>query len=84
MKLSATLLSLVLLCSQAQAQTIKTRRPQTATQEAKATTPQKPTLPIRRVVLYSNGVAYIERHGQVTGNAEVQLPFKQSQVDDVL
>ena len=41
-------------------------------------------LPIRRVVLYSNGVAYIERRGIVTGNAEVNLPFKQSQVDDVL
>ncbi len=41
-------------------------------------------LPIRRVILYSNGVAYIERRGIVTGNAEVNLSFKQSQVDDVL
>src|SRR5882672_6857040 len=42
------------------------------------------TLPIRRVILYSNGVAYIERRGTVTGHAEVSLSFKQSQVDDVL
>lgn len=42
------------------------------------------TLPIRRVILYSNGVAYIERRGIVTGNTEVNLSFKQSQVDDVL
>lgn len=42
------------------------------------------TLPIRRVILYSNGVAYIERRGTVYGNAEVNLSFKQSQVDDVL
>ncbi|MCA1614717.1 MAG: carboxypeptidase regulatory-like domain-containing protein [Acidobacteria bacterium] len=42
------------------------------------------TLPIRRVTLYSNGVAYIERRGTVTGHAEVDLSFKQSQVDDVL
>jgi hypothetical protein len=42
------------------------------------------TLPIRRVILYSNGVAYIERRGTVTGHAEVALSFKQSQVDDVL
>ncbi len=42
------------------------------------------SLPIRRVVLYSNGVAYIERRGFVSGNAEIELPFKQSQVDDVL
>ena len=42
------------------------------------------TLPIRRVILYSNGVAYIERRGAVTGHAEIDLSFKQSQVDDVL
>ncbi len=42
------------------------------------------TLPIRRVILYSNGVAYIERRGTVSGHAEVNLSFKQSQVDDVL
>jgi hypothetical protein len=41
-------------------------------------------LPIRRVILYSNGVAYIERRGFVTGNAQIDLSFKQSQVDDVL
>jgi hypothetical protein len=42
------------------------------------------TLPIRRVTLYSNGVAYVERRGTVTGHAEIDLSFKQSQVDDVL
>src|SRR5260370_12808362 len=42
------------------------------------------TLPIRRVILYSNGVAYIERRGTVSGHAEIDLSFKQSQVDDVL
>src|SRR6185436_12784706 len=42
------------------------------------------TLPIRRVILYSNGVAYIERRGLVDGHAEINLSFKQSQVDDVL
>ena len=42
------------------------------------------SLPIRRVILYSNGVAYFERRGTITGNAEINLSFKQSQVDDVL
>lgn len=42
------------------------------------------TLPLRRVILYSNGVAYFERRGTVRGRAEVELAFKQSQVDDVL
>ncbi len=41
-------------------------------------------LPIRRVILYSNGVSYIERRGIVSGDAEINLSFKQSQVDDVL
>jgi len=41
-------------------------------------------LPIKRVILYSNGVAYVERRGYVTGDAQVDLSFKQSQVDDVL
>jgi hypothetical protein len=41
-------------------------------------------LPIRRVIVYSNGVAYIERRGMVSGHAEINLSFKQSQVDDVL
>src|SRR5262247_1530477 len=42
------------------------------------------SLPLRRVTLYSNGVAYFERRGTVTGRAEIDLSFKQSQVDDVL
>jgi hypothetical protein len=41
-------------------------------------------LPIKRVILYSNGVAYIERRGIVSNSAEINLQFKQSQVDDVL
>ena len=36
------------------------------------------------MILYSNGVAYIERRGMVDGHAEINLSFKQSQVDDVL
>jgi hypothetical protein len=51
-----------------------------------ATSPQvsQALLSIRRVILYSNGVAYVERRGTVSGHAEVNLSFKQSQVDDVL
>ncbi|NNE66939.1 MAG: hypothetical protein HKN33_10285 [Pyrinomonadaceae bacterium] len=41
-------------------------------------------LPIKKVILYSNGVAHVERRGIVTGNTSVDLSFKQSQVDDVL
>ncbi|HRH44171.1 MAG TPA: hypothetical protein PKY82_21240 [Pyrinomonadaceae bacterium] len=41
-------------------------------------------LPIRKVILYSNGMVYIERRGTVSGNTDINLSFKQSQVDDVL
>src|SRR5258708_11568353 len=42
------------------------------------------TLPILRVTLYSNSVAYIDRRGTVSGHAAISLSFKQSQLDDVL
>ena len=61
----------------------RTARRANPTQLTTANAPSQ-TLPIRRVILYSNGVAYIERRGTVTGHAEISLSFKQSQVDDVL
>ncbi len=85
------LLTLALVCSldiQAQSSRAAHRRAAPARQVSAAaqTTPAPRTssLPIRRVILYSNGVAYIERRGLVTGRAEIDLSFKQSQVDDVL
>jgi hypothetical protein len=77
----------VLVCSlAANSQTLKNKRV-TPLRSIKATpvaAANSTTLPIRRVILYSNGVAYIERRGMVNGNAEINLSFKQSQVDDVL
>lgn len=80
-------LSLLLLCSiSVPAQVRANRRAapigQTTNVETKQTAVNQ--LPIRRVSLYSNGVAYIERRGIVSGDAEINLSFKQSQVDDVL
>src|SRR5438309_7973712 len=78
-------LLLVLVCLTAIncfAQTRRIARAQVAQTATISSSTQ--TLPIRRVILYSNGVAYIERRGTVTGHAEVSLSFKQSQVDDVL
>lgn len=45
---------------------------------------QTNVLPIKRVILYSNGMVHIERRGIVRGDASVDLSFKQSQIDDVL
>src|SRR5437588_10193799 len=82
MKRTLLLILVSLLSVNSFAQTRRTARAVTApTSNAKKTTQ---TLPIRRVILYSNGVAYIERRGTVTGHAEIDLSFKQSQVDDVL
>lgn len=41
-------------------------------------------LPVRRVVLYKNGVGYFEHDGRVTGNQTVTIDFTSSQLDDVL
>ena len=84
------LLTLLLVCltlnAQAQLQQRAPRRLAARAQQATASTQPAAgqQLPIRRVILYSNGVAYIERRGMVTGHAEINLSFKQSQVDDVL
>ncbi|MBK9164909.1 MAG: carboxypeptidase regulatory-like domain-containing protein [Acidobacteria bacterium] len=82
MKHLGTFLLAVLVCANlAEAQSTGHARMAVS---ATAASPRTTTLPIRRVILYSNGVAYIERRGVVTGNAEVNLSFKQSQIDDVL
>ena len=67
-----------------QAQTRRAARPATTPAPASTQSAHGQSLPIRRVILYSNGVAYIERRGLVEGHAEISLSFKQSQVDDVL
>jgi hypothetical protein len=41
-------------------------------------------LPLSTVVLYSSGVAYFERRGQVSGDAELLLPFAAAEVNDAL
>ena len=84
------LLIILLVCSTTGAQAQRLRGPRKVVQPkpaavaAAAAQHEGQELPIRRVILYSNGVAYIERRGMVTGRAEVNLSFKQSQVDDVL
>jgi hypothetical protein len=41
-------------------------------------------LPVRKVVLYKNGVGYFEHAGQVNGNQRVAIDFTSSQLNDVL
>jgi hypothetical protein len=51
---------------------------------APAQTPSPDKLPIKRVVLYKNGVGYFEHQGQVQGNQEVAISFTSGQLNDVL
>src|SRR5256712_10726491 len=41
-------------------------------------------LPVRRVVLYKNGVGYFEHLGRVRGSQEVHVDFTSAQLNDVL
>jgi hypothetical protein len=43
---------------------------------------QPQRLPVKRVVLYKNGVGYFERVGQVRGNQEVTIPFTSGQLNE--
>jgi hypothetical protein len=41
-------------------------------------------LPVKRVVLYKNGVGYFEHLGRVQGNQDVSISFTSGQLNDVL
>ncbi len=41
-------------------------------------------LPVKRVILYKNGVGYFEHSGQVSGNEDVNIDFTTAQLNDVL
>src|ERR1700733_12800008 len=51
---------------------------------AQTSTEPHPQLPVRRVVLYKNGVGYFEHFGRVTGNQALTIDFTSSQLDDAL
>lgn len=84
MKQFLSLLTVFVCAVAGLSQPAKRTAPRSAAVPARFLLSMSKTLPIKRVILYSNGVAYIERRGMVSGNAEISLSFKQSQVDDVL
>jgi len=45
---------------------------------------QAARLPVRRVVLYKNGVGYFEHLGRVRGSQDVSIDFTSAQLNDVL
>jgi hypothetical protein len=43
-----------------------------------------PPLPIAKVILFNSGVGYIQREGDITGDANVEMTFPTSDVNDLL
>ena len=59
----------------------------TATTRADAPTPapvRGTNLPVKAVTLFSSGVSYTMREGQVSGDATVPLTFRTTQINDIL
>jgi hypothetical protein len=46
--------------------------------------PRVDTIPVRRVILYKNGIGYFEHVGRVSGNQTVTVTFNSTQLNDVL
>lgn len=64
--------------SYAQTSAQPTARPATAAPGSAA------RLPVRRVILYKNGVGYFEHSGRIRGNQDVDIDFTTAQLNDVL
>ncbi len=59
-------------------------KPKSATPQKAATPTLIKDLPVRKVVLYKNGVGYFEHAGTVDGNQRVAIDFTSPQLNDVL
>lgn len=72
----------LLVAGAAFAQTAPVRQEKTET-NVKETTGST-SLPVKKVVLYKNGVGYFEHTGRVHGNQELGIEFTTAQLNDVL
>jgi len=59
-------------------------KPKPVAQKPAATADAVENLPVRKVVLYKNGVGYFEHAGTVNGNQRVSIDFTSPQLNDVL
>ncbi len=69
------------LSAQTSAPTAAKAKPEAVAASAPATAKD---LPVRKVVLYKNGVGYFEHAGTVSGNQRVTIDFTSPQLNDVL
>jgi hypothetical protein len=82
MRRTLPVLSLLAFTLTLSAQTPATPAVKHATPQASLAAPQ--VLPVRKVVLYKNGVGFFEHAGTVNGNQRVIIDFTSSQLNDVL
>jgi hypothetical protein len=88
-KLVQVLCLSLLFCNSvpAQEKTVPAEKPKNseAAREARENAnPAAAKLPVRRVVLYKNGVGYFEHLGHVRGSQDVHVDFTSAQLNDVL
>ncbi len=84
MKRVLTVLCLCLYCSSISAQEKPNTKPSSSEGVAANQNPSEAKLPVRRVVLYKNGVGYFEHLGRVHGSQQVHIDFTSAQLNDVL
>ncbi|HEX4538574.1 MAG TPA: carboxypeptidase regulatory-like domain-containing protein [Candidatus Acidoferrum sp.] len=60
------------------------KKSEAAAESRRIANPSAVKLPIRRVVLYKNGVGYFEHLGHVRGSESVHIDFTSAQLNDVL
>jgi hypothetical protein len=85
-RISAVLCVGVFTCTLAAQTVAKPAAESKASAAAAAASPSASVkdLPVRKVVLYKNGVGYFEHAGSVSGNQRVAIDFTSSQLNDVL
>jgi hypothetical protein len=87
MKRVLGVLCLVVCCGSIPAQEKpkeKSKAPETADNSGESPHSSPAKLPVRRVVLYKNGVGYFEHLGRVRGSQDVHVDFTSAQLNDVL
>ena len=62
----------------------KSKNAEAPSEARESANPSAAKLPVRRVVLYKNGVGYFEHLGHVRGSQDVHVDFTSAQLNDVL
>src|SRR5260370_39564861 len=82
--LVALFLSLLAVNSPAQKKTDQPKPSQSPSSVATAPVDSSARLPVKRVVLYKNGVGYFEHSARVHGTQDLSIDFTTAQLNDVL